>query len=99
MADGGTFCDGFEIWLGAVSKNVCWKSKGALQNHIQSRIFDLQVKNLLFIERGDHTYLWISFTYESAKLRPGFLYYLTMIMRAVREHSIDYWDYNTDECL
>ena len=68
-------------------------------NSIHQLSYGPNVKNLLFTTRGNQTYLWITFTYETAKIQYGFYYMLKSILSTVRLHSMEFWSYNNHEAL
>ena len=62
------FCDGFEINLGVVEKELVSQCKPVFQNAVQNKAQDITIKNILIHTRGHKTLMWFSLTPESAKL-------------------------------
>ena len=64
------FCDGFEVDLGVVERELVSQCKPAFQNAIQARAQDITIKNILIHTRGHKTVMWFTLTPESAQLTP-----------------------------
>jgi hypothetical protein len=72
-------------------KSKALQSKGVLKDVMTNKLGRLIVKNLLFTERGGSTYLWITYTYETAVLDGMVLQDKSKIVRAVQEHAREFW--------
>ena len=66
-----------------------------INGHMTTR----DIKNLLFTARGGKTYLWVSITYESAKLDLRFLQELRVIVEVVRDHFEEWHRFDYDAVL
>ena len=64
------FCDGFEVNLGVVKRELVSQCKSALQNAIQGKAQDITIKNILIHSREYKSIMWFTLTPESAKLTP-----------------------------
>ena len=84
------FCDGIEIIIGSITKESAARGKKNLQNLINSQVTARIVKNLLFTNRGGKTFLWLSFSYDSARLDANFIVDLRNILDAVRKHYAEW---------
>ena len=64
------FCDGFEVDLGFVEKDLVSQCKPAFQNAIQSKAQEITIKNILIHTRRHKAIMWFTLTPESAQLTP-----------------------------
>ena len=64
------FCDGFEVNLGLVNRDLVSQCKPAFQNAIQNKAQDIIIKNILIHTRGHKTIMWFTLTPESSGLTP-----------------------------
>ena len=64
------FCDGFEVNLGLVKRDLVSQCKPAFQNAIQGKAQDITIKNILIHTREHKTIMWFTLTPESAQLTP-----------------------------
>ena len=64
------FCDGFEVNLGLVKRDLVSQCKPAFQNAIQGKAQDITIKNILIHTREHKTVMWFTLTPESAQLTP-----------------------------
>ena len=85
------FCDGFEVNIGFVGRELVSKCKPAFQNAIQHKAQDLTIKNILIHTRGHKTKMWFSLTPESAQLTPRTIQQLRNVIEAIKRWAEYVW--------
>ena len=85
------FCDGFEVNLGTVKRELVSQCKPAFQDAIQGKAQDLTIKNILIHTRGHKTIMWFSLTPESAQLTPRTILHLRNVIEAIKRYALIVW--------
>ena len=68
-----------------------------LQDSIHNRVKSLVIKNILFINRGQETYIWFTLNPEFSRLTPRTLYLLMLIVKTIRFHAGVFWSFEDEE--
>ena len=63
---GDIFIDGFEFNILHIPKRAANQNLSQLRDEIQNQFLDKTVKNLLFTERPNGTFLWVTLTSDSS---------------------------------
>ena len=61
-------CDGFEITLELIPKDLVTLNREVLENYIQDCAESITIKNILYTTRSHHTFMWITLSPESTLL-------------------------------
>ena len=85
------FCDGFEVDLGLVGRELVSQCKPAFQNAVQGKAQEIRIKNILIHTRGHKTLMWFTLTPESAQLTPNTIDQLRNALDAVKKWARYVW--------
>ena len=85
------FCDGFEVDLGVVERELVSQCKPAFQNAIQGRAQDIRIKNILIHTREQKAIMWFTLTPESAQLTPRTIQQLRNVLEATKRWARYVW--------
>jgi len=91
------FCDGLEVEIDGVCKEVASATKSAMWNSIQSRLQEITVKNLLITTRRGKTYFWITFNPETARITCRTMTEMTKVLLAVKSHGESFWGFDDEK--
>jgi len=86
-----------EIELVGIRKEVAAETKSVMWNSIQSRLQETTVKNLLLTNRRGHTYIWITFSPETAHITCRTMTEMMKVLLAVKLHGESYWGFRNDD--
>jgi hypothetical protein len=73
------FIDGVEVRVKGIPKLRATETKWLLKNDLEAEIPELIFKNLLFTQRKDTTYIWITLSPETAVLTPRISHQLSKV--------------------
>ena len=86
-----SYVDGFEILIHDVPKAVAESSKLILLDEIQTNLSEMIIKNMMFMTRGEKTFIWVTLNPETSRLTPRTMTELKSIVSAMQLHAYTFW--------
>lgn len=101
-AVGRPFCDGMEVDLGPITREVYQEGEAVLKNALNRAVPEIVIKHLGCSVRSGRAYLWITVDPSSAALTPRSMQQARDIVKTIREHAeechwIDDWEDEDEE--